>query len=213
MSSGSTPPSTSGPKSGPIWIAISAILVVAVVVSLAMLFSGNKPIGSENLVGRDLPGFAAPLAVGPLNGDANVYTAEQATQNKATAACDVKLTGAFNSCTALKGDALIAFVNTRKEVCVRQIDTVNEVAAENPDLHVVAVNFNQAKGAVANTVKERGWKIPVAVDDDGVVASLYSVAGCPSLYFAHDGKITRVKLGIQSAQQLQTLIDQNKATS
>jgi hypothetical protein len=200
-------------KSGAIWTAITAILVVAVVVSLAMLFSGNKPIGSEHLIGMDLPAFAAPLAIGPLDGDANVYTDEQAAQNKATAACDVKLPGAFNSCTELKGDSLIAFMNTRKDVCLKQIDTVNQVAAKNPDLSVVAVNFNQSKQTVASTVKERGWKIPVAVDDDGVVAALYSVAGCPSLYFAHDGKITRVKLGIQSPQQLQTLIDQNKATS
>lgn len=184
------------------WKGVLAVLTFAVVVSLVTLFSGSRPVGSENLIGRELPAFAAPLATSDLDGDANVYTEAQAEAAGATAACDVQLKGAFNSCRDMPGDAVIVFWNASKPECVSQIDTLQAFAEANSDVDVVAIAFENTKAEVAELVKKRGWTIPVAVDRDGALASLYAVAGCPSVFWSRDQQTTAVKLGVQSEQQL-----------
>jgi hypothetical protein len=185
------------------WKALLALLTAGVAISLVVLFMGDRPVGSENLIGKPLPDFAAPLASGTQTADANVYTPAQAKQLNSTAACDVKLPGAFNSCRDLAGSAIITFWNTTKKECVQQISTLDDFAAANPDVNTVAVAFDQTEEVVRKFVGGQDWKIPVAIDRDGAVAGLYSVAGCPSTYFARDGEITEVKLGVLTAAQLE----------
>lgn len=185
------------------WKGLLALLAIGIAISLVVLFMGDRPVGSENLIGKPLPGFAAPLASGTQNADANIYTAAQAKQLKSTAACDVELPGAFNSCRDLTGSAILTFWNTTKTECVQDVSTLDDFAAANPKVNVVAVAFDQSEEAVRNYVGGQDWKIPVAIDRDGAVAGLYSVAGCPSTYFAQDGEITEVKLGVLTAAQLE----------
>lgn len=185
-----------------LWKGITALLVIAVLVSLATLYGGSKPVGSENLIDRPLPAFAAPLAEGELDGDANVYTAAQAEAEDATAACDVALADSFNSCKELPGDAIVVFWNSTKPECVEQVDRLEAAAMRKSDLSVVAVAFENDKAAAAAAQRQNGWKIPVAVDRDGAVASLYAVTGCPSVFWATDQETTAVKLGLQTVEQL-----------
>lgn len=185
------------------WKAVIALLVIGVAISLVTLFLGSRPVGSENLIGKPLPDFAAPLASGTQNADANIYTAPQAEQLKSTAACDVELPGVFNSCRDLAGSSILMFWNTSKEECAQNVSTLDDFAAANPKVNVVAVAFDQSEEVVRKFVGGQDWKIPVAIDRDGAVAGLYSVAGCPSTYFAQDGEITEVKLGVLTAAQLE----------
>lgn len=185
-----------------LWKGVTALLALAILVSLATLYGGSKPIGSENLVGKPLPAFAAPLAEGELDGDANIFTEPQAEAEDATAACDVSLEGSFNSCKQLKGESIIVFWNTTKPECVTQVDRLQEAAAQKPDLSVVAVAFEDTKSEAAAAQSQNRWTIPIAVDRDGAVASLYAVTGCPSVFWAKDQETTVVKLGIQTVDQL-----------
>ena len=185
------------------WKIVIGLLAIGVIVSLVTLFHGSRPVGSENLEGLTLPDFAAPLASGDQNADANVYTAKQAQAAHTTAACDVQLEGAFNSCRDLTGHAIVAFWNSTKSECAADIATLNRFAKANPDVNVVAVAFDQSEQQVRDYVAGTDWTIPVAIDRDGAVAALYAVAGCPSTFFAVDGKVTRVKLGTLSAAQLE----------
>lgn len=184
------------------WKVFVALLAIGVVVSLWTLFNGSRPVGSENLIGKPLPDFAAPLASGTQNADANVYTPDQAKAAQSTAACDVEIPGAFNSCRDLRGDAILTFWNTTKSECARDVAALNEFAAAHPDVNVAALAFDQNEQQVRKFMTTKVWKFPVPIDRDGAVAALYSVAGCPSTYFIHDGEITGVKLGVLSAAQL-----------
>jgi hypothetical protein len=120
-----------------------------------------------------------------------VYTEAQAKSLKSTAACDVNLPGVFNSCRDLKGDAILAFWNTTKRECVNDVATLDAFARRNKDVSVAAVAFEQTEASARAMVQKRGFKLP-----------LYSVAGCPTTFFAHDGEITGVILGVLSAPQL-----------
>lgn len=185
------------------WKVFLGLLAIGVVVSLVTLFNGSRPVGSENLVGLALPDFAAPLASGTLTGDSNVYTPAQAKAAKATAACDVELAGAFNSCDDLKGESIVAFWNTTKDECVQQIALIDDYVAAHAEVSAVAVAFDQSAESVRKFMAGKDWKIPVAIDSDGAVAALYAVAGCPSIFFAEDGTISGVKLGTQTEAQIE----------
>lgn len=182
--------------------AAALLLAAGVVVSLVMLYGGDRPIGSENLVGKALPDFAAPLASGDVEADANIYTPEQAKAARSVAACDVKLAGAFNSCRDLGGQAILSFWNTTKPECVRQIETIDAFARSKGDVSAAAVAFDQPEGQVRAFVAGRDWKLPVPIDRDGAVAGLYSVAVCPTTYFIANGTIRAVKLGELSSDAL-----------
>lgn len=185
------------------WKVFLGLLTIAVIVSLVTLFNGARPVGSENLVGLALPDFAAPLASGTQNADANVYTPAQAQAAKSTAACDVDIPGAFNSCDDLKGESIVIFWNTTKSECAGQVAQLNQFVQKNPNVSAVAVAFDQSESSVREFVKSKAWKIPVAIDRDGAVAGLYAVAGCPSTFFAENGEITGVKLGKLTDAQLE----------
>ncbi|MBI5310698.1 MAG: redoxin domain-containing protein [Actinobacteria bacterium] len=182
---------------------ILAVLVVAGIgYSLFQLGGGNRPIGSENLIGEPLPEFAAPLAGSGIDADSNITSRTVAERSGANAACDVKLPGAFVSCRDLTGDAVVVFWSLRKQACIDQVDELQKAFANDERVNVAAVAFNDDLDDVAATMKERGWTIPVPVDRDGAASILYSVAGCPSIYFARDGVVTGVRLATLDAAQL-----------
>lgn len=184
------------------WRAFIGLLAIGVVISLVALMDNSRPIGSENLVGKPLPDFAAPLASGTQEGDANIYTPAQAKAAKSVAACDVDLPDVFVSCRDLKGEAVLTFWNTTKPECVKQVDVLDGFAGKNRDVETAAVAFDQGESTVRAFTKGRDWSIPLPIDRDGAAAGLYAVAGCPSTFFIRDGAITGVKLGTLSASEI-----------
>ncbi len=184
------------------WRAFIGLLAIGVVVSLVALLDNSRPIGSENLVGKPLPDFAAPLASGTQEGDANIYTPAQAKAAKSVAACDVDLAEVFVSCRDLKGEAVVTFWNTTKPECVKQVDVLDNFARENKQVDTAAVAFDQAESTVRKYTEGVDWSIPVPIDRDGATAGLYAVAGCPSTFFIRDGEITGVKLGTLSGAEI-----------
>lgn len=189
------------------WTAVVGVLAVAVIVSLVSLYSGSRPVGSENLIGEPLPSFAAPLARATLTGDANIYTPAQAKSAHATAACAVRIEGAFNSCRDLKGPAIITFFNTTKPECVAHVTTLDRLLDTRRGVSAVAVAFDETEAKVRAFVRGKGWRLPVAIDRDGAVASLYSVAGCPTTFFADAGRISAVHLGVLTTADFEDRIN------
>lgn len=181
------------------------LLVVASVIALITLFSGNRPVGSENLVGRPAPAFAAPLASGSASGDSNVYTEAQARAADSVAACDVRMPGVFNSCRDLKGTAILSFWNTTKPECVAQVDRLDGWAEEHENVAVAAVAFDQSEAEVRKKVKQEGWSLAVPIDRDGATAGFWAVAGCPTTFLIRNGEVKSVKLGELSEDALSQL--------
>lgn len=183
-------------------IVFAIALLAGIGYSLFQLRDNDRPIGSENLIGRPLPEFAAPLAAGGVDADSNITSRQVAKLSGANAACDVKVDGAFVSCRDLDGDAVIVFWSLRKPACIDQIDELDEAFADDRDVDVVAVSFNDELADVERVRRERGWRIPVAVDRDGAASILYSVAGCPTIFFARDGVVESVTLATRDAAEL-----------
>lgn len=148
-------------------------------------------------VGANLPPFAAPLVSSSLEGDANV--ARRADQGDAgrIPACDVDEPGAFNACTVVREKPLVlAFLTAKAEKCARELDAMEEVAADFPGVAFAAVGIKGDRDDFRELAREHGWSFPLAWDRDGAVSNVYGIAVCPTVVLAHrGGRVAETLLG------------------
>ena len=188
------------PSSAYSWVVgIVFLMAVAVAGVNALRSEGPGALGPQT--GHQLPVFAAPLATGPLDGDANVKS--RAAQPGHTMACDVRDAGAMNVCELRKKPVVMTFMFTRLADCAPQMDRVEHVRKEFPEVNFVGVIIRQKKKDAAKLVREHHWGFPVMLDRDGQVSNIYGIGGCPTTIFARKGgKVRATRLGKLSEAQL-----------
>jgi hypothetical protein len=169
------------------WIVGVAVLLAIAYITLNTIRT-DAP-GSRGLdPGDDLPPFAAPLALSSLEGDANLATKPNQGGQGKRPACEVRGPDILNSCQlAERGPVALAFVATRSDACDRQVDALDRVRADYPDISFAAVAIRGDRDDLRRLIRRRGWTLPVAYDHDGGVANAYAVAICPTVTFAYEG--------------------------
>ena len=181
------PPQPPARRSTVTWIVGVAVVFAIAYITLNTLRT-DAP-GSRGLdPGDRLPPFAAPLALSKLDGDANLATKpDQGGQGKRPA-CEVRGADVLNSCQlAERGPVALAFVAARSDTCDEQVDALDRVRADYPDISFAAVAIRGDREDVRRVIRRRGWGLPVAWDRDGGVANAYAVAVCPTVTFAYEG--------------------------
>jgi hypothetical protein len=173
------------------WVVAVAVFALIVYVSLNTLRSDHVSSRGPK-AGSRVPPFAAPLALGDVNGDVNV--ARKAGEGEAgdRPACSVRGPEILNSCQlAERGPFVLAFLATRAAKCTRQLDVLERARAAHPDVQVAAVAIRGDRGDLRALVRRHGWRFPVAYDHDGILANLLGVAVCPLLTYALPGGVVR----------------------
>ncbi|HEX2161485.1 MAG TPA: redoxin domain-containing protein [Thermoleophilaceae bacterium] len=187
-------------------VMLMAIAVYAVTSSL--------PDSGEGLrgpaIGSRLPDFAAPSATGNAdNGDdANV---RQRSGGSAAAgpvpACQVVSPEVVNVCELRRKPLVLTFLVTRGADCEPQVDRVERMREEFPQVEFASVVSGNDREEVEQIVDRRGWTMPVAVDRDGAVVNLYGIGVCPTTVFSTPGgTVRRVELGNLTETQLRSYI-------
>jgi hypothetical protein len=174
------------------------VLIVLLAATIMINTLRTEGVGSRGLTaGQRLPPFAAPLVTGALVGDVNVDR---------RAACRVRGAGLLNSCElAERGPVALAFVATRSDRCLDELDSLERVRARHPGVQVAAIVIRSDAGDVRGLVRERGWRFPVAYDRDGVLANVFGVAVCPQITYAlPGGRVTGTSVGELGAGALGT---------
>jgi hypothetical protein len=171
------------------WI-IGLVSVVFLVYVAYNTFT-TESVGSRGVApGADLPPFAVPLATSGLDGAfANVATRpDQGDQIGNTPACAVRGPQVLNVCAlAERGPVVLAFLATRAADCAGALDVMEAARRRHPGVQFAAVSLGGEIQDTAELVRANGWSFPVGWDQDGVLASLYSVAVCPQVTFAAFG--------------------------
>jgi hypothetical protein len=165
-----------------------------------LLFAETLPNQGKGLRGPEpgqrLPAFAAPEARGDKEGDANVCQEEPCNENAGKIpACDVRGSGIVRVCSRERGALVMTFVVTRGTDCEPQVDRVERITGEFPDVRFLTVLSGDTKDEAGNLARARRWSEPVAVDEDGSLVNLYGVGVCPITVFARDGRVRRAKVG------------------
>ncbi len=179
------------PSSAYSWvIGIVFLMAVAVAGVNALRSEGPGALGPQT--GHQLPVFAAPLATGPLDGDANVKA--RPAQPGHTMACAVRTQGALNVCELRKKPVVMTFMFTRLANCAPQLDRVDRIRKEFPQVNFVGVIIRKNKKDAAKLVRTHGWKFPVLLDRDGQISNIYGIGGCPTTIFAKKGGRVRASI-------------------
>ena len=181
------PPAPPPRRSTVTWIVGVAVVLAIAYITLNTIRT-DAP-GSRGLdPGDPLPPFAAPLALSSLDGDANLATEPEQGRQGDRPACEVRGRDILNSCQlAERGPVAIAFVAARSEACDRQVDVLDGLRADYPDVSFAAVAIRGDRDELRRTIRRRGWSLPVGYDRDGGVANAYAVAICPTVTFAYKG--------------------------
>jgi len=202
------PPAPPARRSTVTWIVGVAVVLAIAYITLNTIRT-DAP-GSRGLdPGDPLPPFAAPLALSSLDGDANLATKPNQGGQGDRPACEVRGREILNSCElAEKGPVVIAFVAARSEQCDRQVDILDRVRADYPDVAFAAVAIRGDRDDLRRTIRRRGWSLPVAWDRDGGVANAYAVAICPTVTFAYaDGKVEGTSLALIDGVALRSRLE------
>jgi hypothetical protein len=172
-----------------------------------LLFAETIPNSGEAVQGPNpgqrLPAFAAPSATGDKRGDANVCQDRPCNKNAGTLpACKVRADGVVTVCPDDRRAVVLTFIVTRGTDCEPQVDRVERIRRDFPEVRFVTVLSGDSHNEADGLARARGWRQPVAVDEDGAVVNLYGVGVCPATVFARDGRVRSTKLGNLTEDQL-----------
>jgi peroxiredoxin len=180
------------------WL-VGILMLMALAV---LLFVQTIPNSGEGLegppVGKRLKAFAAPSATGAIRGDANVCQKEPCPKQAGAApACELVSKDVVNVCELRKRPLVLTFIFDRGADCYPQVDRTERLRGRLAGVQFATVFFSRKeRDEIRRLVEARGWTQPVGVDEDGAVANLYGVGGCPTTIFARaGGRVVDTKLG------------------
>lgn len=191
----------------PYSIAVGVVFLAVIVFAgvNAVRNSGEAVLGPEE--GRRVPLFAAPIATGALDGDANVDQGEVVGRRRVGSACQVEGSrrDVLRICDYFDQPLVIVFWFKRGcGTCRPQLDAVERVRRRVPGVHFIGVDVVDSKENARKEVVENGWRFPMAFDRDGAVSQIYGIGGGPTLVFAYPGGITmKVQLGDLDERELE----------
>lgn len=202
-----TPRPRGGRYLGVIAVAFAALIVVAAFNSARDLASDRDLLRGPS-VGTRIPDFAAPLATGSLEGDANVKQRAgggDAAGNRP--ACEVRSPEVVNVCELRERPLVLTFIVTRGADCAPALETVERVRRDFPQVAFAAVVSGSDREEVEKLVRERGVDMPVAVDPDGALVNLYRVGVCPTTVFsAPGGEVRATRIGRLGEDELRRAV-------
>jgi hypothetical protein len=172
----------------------AGLFVLLLVLLLLVNSLLHKPAGSTGIPpGQRLAPFAVPLALSALKGDANVAT--RAGQGAAgnVPACSVRGVQVLNVCELYeRGPVVLAlFVDTGS--CPAVLGDMQALVPEFPGVQFAAVSIKGNRGDLRRLVGSHRLTLPVGLDEDGALATLYKVLTCPQVSFAYPGGVVQSK--------------------
>lgn len=177
---------------------VGIVMLMGISVLLYTTAIPNRGEGLRGLkAGEVVPDFAAPLATGATEGDANVcQKASECSQEAGRVpACQLRSEEIFNVCEARRRPLVLTFVFDKGADCNPQVDRVERMKREFPGVNFAVVYFtDEDRAEVAAIVRRRKWTMPVAHTRDGAVVNLYGVGGCPTTVFAAKGGRVRASV-------------------
>jgi hypothetical protein len=183
-------PEIAGPRYGR-YLGIVLVLIVVLVTIATALRSSNGAAGIAP--GHVLAPFAVPLALGDLNGDADVATRPHEGSAGNVAACSERGAGILNICELYEQGPVVLALFVDAGSCPRILSDLQALAPSFPGVRFAGVAIKGERAQVRELVRARHLSIPIGFDRDGALAALYKVASCPQVSFAYPGGVVQSK--------------------
>jgi thiol-disulfide isomerase/thioredoxin len=153
--------------------------------------SGEAVLGPEQ--GQRIPLFAAPIATGEADGDANIDQGKVVNGKRRGSACDIagSRRDVLRICDYFDRPlVMVVWFKKGCGTCRSQLDSVERVRKRVPGVEFIGLDVVDSKDNARKEVLEHRWGFPMAFDRDGAVSQLYGIGGGPTLIFAYPGGIT-----------------------
>jgi hypothetical protein len=167
------------------------VLIVALVVVNTLLVRSDGAAGIAP--GKMLAPFAVPLALGNLRGDANVATHAHEGSAGNVPACSVRGTQVLNLCQLYEHGPVVLALFVNSGGCTRILSEMQSLLKGFPGVRFAAVAIEGQRSQLRRLVRARGLSLPVGIDEDGAVATIYKVFSCPQVNFAYPGGVVQSK--------------------
>jgi hypothetical protein len=183
--------SQAGRRYGPYLAVLGLAILVLVAISTAL----TKPTGVAGVQpGSGLPPFAVPLAAGDVKGDANVATRANDGEAGGRPACSVRGGEILNVCQLYEQGPVVLALFVDAGSCPAVLSDMEAIAPSFPGVRFAAVAIKGDRGQLRELVRSRSlMHVPVGIDEDGALATLYKLASCPQLTFAYPGGVVQSK--------------------
>lgn len=168
-------------------------LAGAVVLALAAIYllflrpadlSGIPP-------GNRVAPFAVPLVLGSLQGDADIATRADQGGAGSVPACAERGAQILNVCQLYEQGPVVLALFVDAGGCTRILDELQQLAPSFPTVRFAAVAIEGDRAALRRLVRAQRLTLPVGLDSDGAVGSMYKVLSCPQVDFAYPGGVVQ----------------------
>jgi hypothetical protein len=177
-----------GARYGRWFVLLAVIALIAITINTAL----TPPNGAKGIAPGDaIPPFAAPLALGTLQGDVNVATRPEEGQAGRRPACSVRGSQILNVCQLYEQGPLVLALFVDGGSCPAILDDMQVIAPSFPQVRFAAVAIKGATDSVRRLVRTRGITFHVGLDRDGILAGLYKLSTCPQVTFAYPGGVVQ----------------------
>ncbi len=189
------------------------LLIAALVVVNTLLVRSDGAAGIAP--GKTLAPFAVPLALGSLQGDANIATHAHEGSAGNVPACSVRGTQVLNLCQLYEHGPIVLALFVNSGGCTRILSEMQSLLKSFPGVRFAAVAIEGQRSQLRRLVRARGLTLPVGIDEDGAVATIYKVFSCPQVNFAYPGGVVQSKalLRTPSLAELRARVGQLVAAS
>lgn len=118
-----------------------------------------------------------------------------------------QLDGTYVSLEDYKGKyVFVNFWATWCKFCVKEIPDLEAFDAANEDIVVLGVNSMESKAVVEKYVKDNKMKLPVVLDEKGIVSQQYMVSSYPTTFVLDkQGNLIGVVQGMLEPKQLESI--------
>jgi hypothetical protein len=166
-------------------VGVVGLLIVVLITVNTLSTKSNGAAGIAR--GQLAPPFAVPLALGRLNGDADVATRADEGSAGRVPACQLRSAQILNLCALYERGPVVLALFVAGGSCPDVVDDLQRLAPAFAGLQFAAVAVRGSRSGLRTLVRRRGWTIPVGFDRDGVLANLYKVSTCPQVSFVGRG--------------------------
>jgi hypothetical protein len=200
-------PEPTGPRYGR-YVGLLGVLI-------AVLFVINTTLSNSHGVGGIAPGhrlapFAVPLALGEVNGDADIATHADDGEAGKRPACAVRGAGILNVCELYEQGPVVLALFIDAGSCPRTLSEMQALAPSFPGVRFAAVALEGERVKLRALMRARSLGIPIGFDRDGALAALYDVVSCSQVNFAYPGGVvqSRPLLEVPSSATLHTRVSE-----
>ena len=171
------------------YVGLLALVILALITLNTIVTKPNGATGVDP--GHTVPPFAVPLVLGNLVGDADIAVHAGEGARGKVPACQERGAQILNICQLYERGPVVLALFLDAGSCPAILGDMQALAPSFPGVQFAAVALKGGRTQLRRLVAEKRLALPVGLDRDGSLLTLYKVATCPQVTFAYPGGVVQ----------------------